>query len=81
MPKLVYHLESIGAHLPACRGVIISAFRGDRLYFLDAKDFVARACSLLGVTAQQLVDLYGTGEERTPPQKEPLLLPGPRGRN
>ena len=80
LPKLVYHLESIGAHLPACQGVIISAFRGERLYFLDAKDLVARACSLLGVTAEQLVDLYGTGEERTPRQ-EPLLLPGPRGRN
>ncbi len=80
LPKLVYHLESVGAHLPACRGVIISAFRGERLYFLEAKDLVARACSMLGVTAQQLVDLHGTGEELRPHQ-EPLLLPGPRGRN
>ncbi len=70
----------MGAHLPVCRGVIISAFRGERLYFLDAKDLVARACRMLGVTAEQLVDLHGTGEERRP-HLEPLLLPGPRGRN
>jgi hypothetical protein len=80
LPKLVYHLESVGARLPDCRGVIISAFRGERLFFLEAKDLVARACSMLGVTAQQLVDLHGTGEERRPRQ-EPLLLPGSRGRN
>ena len=31
VPKLVYHLESIGAFLPDCRGVLISAFVGERL--------------------------------------------------
>src|SRR5947209_18381466 len=31
VPKLVYHLESIGAFLPECRGVLISAFLGERL--------------------------------------------------
>src|SRR5438477_9212821 len=30
LPKLVYHLESIGAHLPDCRGVLIAAFVGER---------------------------------------------------
>jgi hypothetical protein len=80
LPKLVYHLESVGAHLPECRGVIVSAFVGERLFFLDAKDLVARACSLLGVTPEMLVDLHGTGERQTA-QREPLLLPGPRGRN
>ena len=27
LPKLVYHLESVGAHLPDCRGVIVTPVR------------------------------------------------------
>ena len=80
MPKLVYHLESVGAHLPECRGVVISAFLGERLFFLDAKALVARVCAMLGVTAEELVERHGTGERRTA-VREPLLLPGPKGRN
>lgn len=81
LPKLVYHLESLGAHLPECRGVIVSAFLGDRLYFIEAGELVERACSMLGLTAAQLVELHGTGERRTALRDEPLLLPGPKGRN
>ncbi|MGZ6142919.1 MAG: STAUR_1299 family protein [Myxococcales bacterium] len=80
LPKLVYHLESVGAHLPECRGVMVSAFVGERLLFLDAKALVARICTMLSVTAEQLVDSHGTGERRTA-IREPLLLPGPKGRN
>jgi hypothetical protein len=79
LPKLVYHMESIGAHLPACRGVVISAFVGERLYFVEADKFLARACRILGVTADELVRRYGTGEQRTAVRPEPLLLPGPKG--
>ncbi|HYR18520.1 MAG TPA: STAUR_1299 family protein [Myxococcales bacterium] len=80
LPKLVYHLESIGAHLPACPGVLIAAFVGDRLHFVDAKEFVARACRMLGVSSDELVRLHGTGERRTAVDPGPLLLPGPKGR-
>jgi hypothetical protein len=80
LPKLVYHLESVRAHLPECKGVIISAFWGDRLYFLEASKFMRRVCDLLGVTAGQLVSLHGTGERRTA-IREPLLLPSPKGIN
>jgi hypothetical protein len=79
LPKLVYHLESIGSHLPQCRGVVISAFAGERLYFIDAQKFVSRACRMLGITADELVRRHGTGERRTAVQSEPLLLPGPKG--
>lgn len=79
LPKLVYHLESIGAHLPGCRGVIVAAFAGERLYFLDAAAFVGRACRMLGVTADELVRRYGTGERRTALDSPPLLLPGGKG--
>jgi hypothetical protein len=77
LPKLVYHLESVGAHLPACRGVIISAFLGDRLYFIEARELVDRACALLGVSAALLVERHGTGEQRTAVGATgPLLLSG-----
>jgi hypothetical protein len=75
--KLVYHLESMGAHLPDCRGVLISAFLGDRLYFVEAHAFVAQAGRMLGLTAEQLSERYGLGESRTA-VREPLLLPGPK---
>ena len=65
VPKLVYHLESIGSFLPECRGVMISAFLGDRLFFMDAKDLVARLCRMQRLTPQQLSELYGLGERRT----------------
>ena len=80
LPKLVYHLESVGAHLPECRGVLIAAFVGDRLHFVHAKAFVARACALLGVSAEELVRRHGTGERRTALRSDPLLLPGPKGK-
>lgn len=81
LPKLVYHLESVGANLPACRGTIVSAFVGDELYLVDAGDFLEAAMRQLGFTAAQLSERYGTGERRTAAPGAPLLLPGPKGRN
>jgi len=78
LPKLVYHLESIGAHLPACKGVMIAAFVGDRLHFVDAQAFVSRASRMLGISADELVRRHGTGERRTAVQSGPLLLPEPK---
>jgi hypothetical protein len=80
LPKLVYHLESVGAHLPECRGVMISAFLGERLFFVDARALVERVCRMLGVTADVLVARHGTGERRTA-IRDPLLLPPPKGWN
>lgn len=77
LPRLVYHLESIGAHLPECRGVVIAAFAGETLHFIDAKALIARACAMLGVSPAELVQRHGTGERRTAIATEPLLLPGP----
>jgi hypothetical protein len=79
LPRLVYHLESIGARLPECKGVIVAAFEGDRLHFLDAKALIARACKLLGVSPADLVARHGTGERTTAVREGPLLLPGPKG--
>jgi hypothetical protein len=65
LPKLVYHLESIGAHLPACRGVLVAAFLGEELFFLEAAALIASASEMLQLTPQALVALHGTGERRT----------------
>ena len=81
LPKLVYHLESIGAHLPGCKGVMISAFAGDRLFFVDAKALIQRVCKMAGTTSDRLVALHGTGERRTAIREDPLLLPPPKGQN
>jgi len=80
LPKMVYHLESIGAHLPSCRGVLVAAFAGDRLYFVDAEALVARASRMLAVSSDELVRRHGTGERRSAITSEPPLLPGPKGR-
>jgi hypothetical protein len=76
LPKLVYHLESVGAHLPDCRGVLVAAFVSDRLFFVDAEALVRRICRMLAVTPEQLAERHGLGERRTA-IREPLLLPGP----
>src|ERR1700753_4251036 len=55
LPKLVYHLESIGAHLPQAGGVLVAAFLGDQLYFLEAQAFIASACELLEVAPEAVV--------------------------
>ena len=80
LPKLVYHLESVRAHLPDCKGVIISAFLGERLYFIEAGLFMRRICRMLGVTPAQLVSRHGTGERKTA-VRDPLLLAPPKGNN
>lgn len=79
LPKLVYHLESIGAHLPEARGVLLAVFSGSELRFLHAGEAMALICALLGETPAQLVERYGTGEVRTAVRPgPPLALPGPK---
>lgn len=82
LPRLVYHLESLGAHLPACGGVVVAAFDGDTLRFVLARDLIERSCRALGVSPATLVERHGTGESRTA-KAAPLLLPGggPSGRD
>jgi hypothetical protein len=73
LPKLVYHLESVGAHLPDAGGVLLAIFAGDRLHFLWADEAMGKVCELLGTAAGELVERYGTGERRTAVQLGPRL--------
>jgi hypothetical protein len=76
LPRLVYHLESVGAHPPLCKGIVIAAFVGDRLYFLHAADVVRHAADALGISVDELFRRHGTHESRTAVHEPPLALPG-----
>ena len=75
LPRLVYHLESVGAHPPSCKGIVVAAFVGDRLHFLRAGEMIARAAELSGIPVAELFRLHGTGESRTAATGQPLALP------
>jgi hypothetical protein len=74
LPRLVYHLESIGAHLPHAGGVLLCVFEGENLHFLHTGEFITAAAQALGLTVEQLVEKHGTGESRTAVRGPPLLL-------
>ncbi|GAC1595776.1 MAG: hypothetical protein NVS4B10_04400 [Myxococcales bacterium] len=77
VPKLVYHLESIGAHPPRAEGVLICLFVGDRLHFVHAGRLVELVCKLLAIAPVELVRRYGTGERRTAMPAARAALPPP----
>jgi hypothetical protein len=77
LPRLVYHLESVGARLPHCGGMIVAAFDGDTLRFVLAKDLIDRVAKALGVSPLDLAERHGTRESHTAQSGPPLLLPGP----
>ena len=77
LPRLVYHLESVGAHPPGCGGVVVAAFDGETLRFLLAGELIARSARALSVSPLELFERHGTGESRTARRGPPLLLPGP----
>lgn len=64
--KLVYFCESTSAPLPRCTGVFVSFFAGPRLYCVSASEVIAYASEVLGLSSDQLVARYGTGEVRKP---------------
>ncbi|MBS2021008.1 MAG: hypothetical protein JST92_01250 [Deltaproteobacteria bacterium] len=78
LPKLVYHLESIGARLPAAAGVLVCVFEGESLHFLQGGEVIEECLKQLGLTAEELSAKYGTGELQTAARDPgpPLALPG-----
>ena len=59
LPKLVYFLDCRGAALHDARGVFMSVFVGEALYFLHATDFVAVVAPLTGLSLPELKTKYG----------------------
>lgn len=78
LPRLVYHLESIGARPPGLKGVLVAAFDGEDLHFARAGDLLGRAAALLSVSVDELFREHGTGESRTAQRGPPLRLPPPK---
>jgi len=84
LPRLVYHLESRGAHLPACEGVFLTLFAGESLAFVHARDALPLLADAVGLTPAELSARFGTGELRRAlrpgevvpePTREPLRVP------
>jgi len=75
LPRLVYHLESIGARPPACKGVLVAIFEGEELHFVRAGELVSRAAALSSVPVEELFRRHGTGESHTAQRGPPLPLP------
>jgi len=78
MPRLVYYLESVGASPPEASGLFVSLFAGSELYFLHVRDIFAFATEALGISTEQMLERWGTGErpERPQARSSPLMLPG-----
>jgi hypothetical protein len=76
LPRLVYHLESLGARPPLYKGIVIAAFVGDRLHFLRAADLLGFAADQMAIPLDELFRRHGTGESRTAQREPPLALPG-----
>jgi len=73
LARLVYHLESIGAHPPHARGVVVCLFAGEDLHFLQAGELLTAVCAELAISSDELVRRYGTGELRTAIRAAPAL--------
>lgn len=71
VPRLVYQLESTKARLPDCRGVFLSVFVGEDLYFIHARDAMAFFVEYLGTTATELARDFGP--DRIGPPNRRLL--------
>jgi hypothetical protein len=84
LPRMVYHLESLGLRPPQAPGVFVTFFMGEELVLVHGRDLFAFAEQALGMTSAQMLERWGTGERRTPIRgdEEPrtplrLPLPGP----
>ncbi len=68
---LIYFCQSIGAPPPNCAGVFVTFFSRGRVHCVLGAEIVAWADHELGLDAQALVDLYGTGERQRAAPRAP----------
>jgi len=62
---LVYYFESSGRTFPDCRGAYVALFVGSTLHAIAVDQVIAWAGTDLGISAEQLHELYGTHEAET----------------
>ena len=58
MPRLVYFLESAGFRLPSCKGVFLSVFYGEDLFFIRAADAIDELSRISGLSPAQMVERF-----------------------
>ena len=58
MPRLVYFLESAGFRLPSCKGVFLSVFHGEDLFFIRAADAIDELSRISGLSPAQMVERF-----------------------
>ena len=58
MPRLVYFLESAGFKLPSCKGVFLSVFYGEDLFFIRAADAIEELSRISGLSPAQMVERF-----------------------
>ena len=87
LPKLIYHLESLGARPPGFTGIFFSLFAGDALHFVRLSDGLPLMAKAVGQSMDALYAAHGTGELRRalepgesvePRPRQPQLLLGPK---
>jgi hypothetical protein len=78
LPRLVYHLDSLGARPPGCKGLLLAVFEGDRLHLLRSGDALAAAAKIAGTSVDELFRSHGTGESHTAQRGPPAALPPPK---
>ncbi len=59
LPKLVYFLDCRGVALHDARGVFLSLFVGQALYFVHASEFIAVLAPAAGLSLPELRAKYG----------------------
>ena len=65
---LVYFCQSLGAPPPACPGIFVSLFAGQKLHCVIAAEVIAWAGRELGMSTDDLIERYGTHEMEAPPR-------------
>jgi len=64
LPRLVYHLESLGVRPPGYSGIFVSLFVGDEIHFVRTRDVMAFATAALSLSADEMYARWGTHELR-----------------
>lgn len=66
LPRLVYHMESLGSRPPQAAGFFLSLFVGEEVVFVRARDAFRFAAEVTGLTSDQMLARWGTQELRGP---------------
>jgi hypothetical protein len=76
LPRLVYFLDCRGALSETAKGIFVSAFVGERLYFFDSGTFVGILARKAGLDWKMLREKWGEATGGPTASAAPKLLGG-----